>query len=128
MPEEVKKSGGKGLLIGLIVLLLAGNILQFVLGHLKDEEQDELITTQQSSLDSLNKEKTVFLAKITQLETDLEQAIKDKYKDAPKCESLYMINGIYKRDIHMNVMGRDPPEPCYAKVGSMGSELLLAES
>ena len=78
MPEEVKKSGGKGLLIGLIVLLLAGNILQFVLGHLKDEEQDELITTQQSSLDSLNKEKTVFLAKITQLETDLEQAIKDK--------------------------------------------------
>lgn len=57
-----------------------------------------------------------------------EQATKDKYKDAPKCESLYMKNGKYNRGIHMNVMSRNPPEPCYAKVGSMGKELLLPKS
>lgn len=78
MSEKEKKSGGKGIFIGLIVLLLAGNILQFFLGYQKDVEQDEKITTQQNSLDTLQKEKTEFIAKITQLETELETAIKEK--------------------------------------------------
>lgn len=78
MPEEVKKSSGKGLFIGLIVFLLAGNILQFILGYQKNQEQDELISQQKNGLDSLNKEKTEFLARITQLEFDLESAIKEK--------------------------------------------------
>jgi hypothetical protein len=76
MPEkEQQKSGGKGLLFALIGLLVAGNIGQFIWSYQKDGKQDTQITEQKTKIDSLSKEKEEAIAKISQLEFDLQAAI-----------------------------------------------------
>ena len=78
MPEEEKKKG-KGILIGLIVLLLILNGVQFFLNYKKDKEQETQLTEQASQIISMNSEAKAQLAKLESLEKELTLA-KEKAK------------------------------------------------
>jgi len=76
MPEKQgQKSNGKGLLFALLGLLAVGNIGQFAWNYSKDSKQDGKIAEQTTKIDSLSKEKAEYVARISQLELDLEAAI-----------------------------------------------------
>jgi hypothetical protein len=90
--KQEKKSSGKGLLVGLIGLLAAGNIGQGVWHYMSNDTQTIKIAEQVKAIDSLAKEKEEYLAKVTQLEADLTAAI-------AKSDSLGIASDDLKRDL-----------------------------
>lgn len=68
MPEkEKKKSGGKGILIGLIVLLLGLNGAQFFMNYKKGQEQNEKLTAQASKIEEMDATAKEQMSKIDEL-------------------------------------------------------------
>lgn len=75
MPEKEKKNNtGKGILIGLILLLLIFNGVQFYLNHQKEKKQQAEIEMQAATIDSVSTEVNEQLSHINSLLAEMKAA------------------------------------------------------